>query len=213
MNWSRLHGQPPGLRQLPEDDQRPRPAPLLTQPFAAGMMGWIVVCGAVVAELAGGAAVANQTSTAIAVLVLALPVVVAFGFAAVQWWQVRSSGAEPASWWHMAGIAAAALTWLLWPTIPGALASTGAGPSTTSGQAVCNVLPNPAMSECLHRAAQAFDSHNLAWWSTGALILIAALLARRSRIAAWAAIPAALAGCQLATYFLNQFVLYYHLTS
>ena len=40
---------------------------------------------------------------------------------------------------------------------------------------------------------------------------IAALLARRSRIAAWAAIPAALAGCQLATYFLNQIVLYYHL--
>ena len=45
----------------------------------------------------------------------------------------------------------------------------------------------------------------------GALILIAALLARRSRIAAWAAIPAALAGCQLATYVLNQVVLYYHL--
>lgn len=35
----------------------------------------------------------------------------------------------------------------------------------------------------------------------GAVILVAALLARRSWIAAWAAIPAALAGCQLATYF------------
>jgi hypothetical protein len=44
------------------------------------------------------------------------------------------------------------------------------------------------------------------------LILIAALLTRRSRIAAWAAIPAAPAGCQLATYFLNQIVLYYHLS-
>ena len=44
-----------------------------------------------------------------------------------------------------------------------------------------------------------------------AVILIAALLARRSRIGAWAAIPAALAGCQLATYFLNQIVLNYHL--
>jgi hypothetical protein len=38
-----------------------------------------------------------------------------------------------------------------------------------------------------------------------------ALLARRSRIAAWATIPLALAGCQLATWFLNQIVLYYHL--
>ncbi len=45
------------------------------------------------------------------------------------------------------------------------------------------------------------------------MILIAALLARRSRIAAWAAIPAALAGCQLATYFLNQIVLQYHLSA
>jgi len=51
--------------------------------------------------------------------------------------------------------------------------------------------------------AQAFDNHVLAWWSTGALIFIAALLARRSRIAAWAAIPAAFAGCELATYFLS----------
>jgi hypothetical protein len=36
-----------------------------------------------------------------------------------------------------------------------------------------------------------------------ALILIAALLVRRSRIAAWAAIPAAFAGCELAIHFLN----------
>lgn len=67
------------------------------------------------------------------------------------------------------------------------------------------------MPDCLRRTAQAFDHHNLVWWSTGALILIAALLARRSRIAAWGAIPAALAGCQLATWFLNQIVMYYHL--
>ena len=72
--------------------------PLLTQPFEAGLTGWIVVCGAVIAELAGGAVVANQMSTAIAVMVLVFPVVVAFGFAVAQWWQVRSSAAEPASW-------------------------------------------------------------------------------------------------------------------
>lgn len=212
MNRSRLHGQPPGLRYLPKEDQPPGPAPLLTQPFAAGMTGWVVVCGAVVAELAGGAAVANQMSAAIALPVLILPVAVAFGFAVVQWWQARSSAAEPASWWHLTGVAAAALVWLLWPTVPGALGGTEAVGSTHSDRAFCYVLPTPAASGCLHRVAQAFDNHNLTWWSTGALILIAALFARRSRIAAWAAIPAAFAGCQLATYFLNQVVLYYHLT-
>jgi hypothetical protein len=171
------------------------------------MTGWIVVFGAVIVVLAGGVAVSNQTSTTIAMLVLIIPVVVVYGFAAVQWWQVRSSGSEPASWWHLGGVAAAALVWLLWPTIPGALSD------TNNGQISCAPLPAPMASECLHRAAQAFDNHNLAWACTGALILISALLARRSRIAAWGAIPAAIAGCELATFFLNQFVLYYHLTA
>ncbi|MGH3197080.1 MAG: hypothetical protein ACRDNT_14335 [Streptosporangiaceae bacterium] len=212
MSWSWRHERSPVSRRFPKDDQRPPPAPLLTQAFEAGLTGWIVVSGAVIAELAGGAAVANQVSTAITVSVLIFPVVVAFGFAVVQWWQVRSLAAEPASWWHLTGIAAAVLTWLLWPTIPGALAGTAAIADTGSGWAFCSALPTAAMSDCLHRTARAFDNHNLAWWSTGALILIAALLARKSRIAAWAAIPAALAGCQLATYFLNQVVLYYHLS-
>jgi len=151
-------------------------------------------------------------SAAIAVTVLIFPVVVAFGFAVVQWWQVRSWGAEPASWWHLAGIAAAVLTWVLWPTVPGALAGTWALPGASSSRAFCHVLPTAAdEADCLRRMAQAVDSHDLAWLATGALILIAALLARRARIAAWAAIPAAFAGCQLATYFLNQSVLYYHL--
>jgi len=211
MNWSRLRRQAPGSRHLPGDDQPLKPAPLLTQPFEAALTGWIVVFGAVIAELAGGAAVANQASTAIAVAVLTFPVVVVFGFAAVQWWQVRSSAAEPASWWHLGGIAAAVFTWLVWPTVPGALAGTTVLAGTSSEQAFCRALPAIAASDCLRRTAQAFDNHNLVWWSTGALILLAALLARRSRIAAWGAIPAALAGCQLATYFLNQIVLYYHL--
>lgn len=213
MNWSRLRGQPPGVRHLPADDQPPRPAPLLTQPFEAGLTGWIVVFGALIAELAGGAAVANQTSTAIAVAVLVSPVVVVFGLAAVQWWQVRSSAAEAPSRWHLLGLGAAVLTWLLWPTVPGPLTGTTVLTGAGNGRAFCSVLPATAASDCLRRTAQAFDNHNLAWLSAGALILIAALLARRSRIAVWAAIPAALAGCQLATWFLNQIVLQYHLSA
>ncbi|MGH3152917.1 MAG: hypothetical protein ACRDOB_19630 [Streptosporangiaceae bacterium] len=211
MNWARRRGSPPELRRLPEDDQPARAVPLLTRPFEAGLTGWIVVSGGVIAELAGGAVVANRTSTQTAMLVLILPVVVVFGFAVVQWWQVRSSAAEPASWWHLAGAAAGVLVWLLWPTVPGALSGTTAVSGVSSEQAICSVLPTAEVADCIHRTTQAFDHHNLAWWVTGAVILIAALLARRSRIGAWAAIPAALAGVQLATFFLNQIVLDYHL--
>lgn len=210
MNWSRRRGHSPGLRRPGEQDQASGSTPLLTRPFEAGLTGWVVIFGGVVAELAGGAAVANQSSTVLAVLVLILPVVVVFGFATVQWWQVRSSAAEPASWWHLAGPAAGLLVWVLWPTVPGALAGTSAVTGQSSGQALCSVLPAAMASGCLHRVARAFDDHNIAWWATAAVILIAALLVRRSRIAAWAAIPAALAGCQLATYYLNAVVLYYH---
>ena len=152
MNWSRRRGHPPGLRRLPKDDQPPRSMPLLTQPFEAGLTGWIVVFGGVIAELAGGAAVSNQTSTATAVLVLILPVVVVFGFAVAQWWQVRSSAAEPASWWHLAGIAAGVLIWLLWPTVPGPLAGTTAVAGASSGRVFCYVLPPSEAYDCLHRA-------------------------------------------------------------
>jgi hypothetical protein len=203
MFWSRLHGLPPGLRYLPKDDWPPRPAPLLTRPFQAGLTGWVVVLGAVIAELAGGTAVATETSAEIAVPVLIFPVVVAFGFAAAQWWQVRSWGAELASWWHLAGVAAATLAWLLWPMVPGALAGTGTLLCVGSSQASCYAASRTAEADYLRSMAQAFDYHSAAWWSTGALILIAALLARRSRIAAWAAIPAAFAGCELAAYFLS----------
>lgn len=203
MLWSRMHGLPPGLRHLPMEDWPPRPAPLLTQPFAAGMTGWIVVFGAVIAELAGGAAVANQMSALVAVPVLIFPVVVVFGFAVVQWFQVRSWGTDAPSRWHLAGVAAAALTWLLWPVVPGMLGGTRALACTGSGRASCSAASATAQADYVRNVAQAFDNRYLAWWSAGVLILIAALLARRSRIAAWAAIPAAFAGCQLANYFLS----------
>jgi hypothetical protein len=53
----------------------------------------------------------------------------------------------------------------------------------------------------VNTGGRVLEPHRL--WLTGALVLAAALLARRSRIAAWAAIPAAFAGCQLASLFLE----------
>jgi hypothetical protein len=51
-----------------------------------------------------------------------------------------------------AGSAAAALTWLLWPTNPGALAGTEVA-GASSGRAFCYVLPTTMTSDCLRRTA------------------------------------------------------------
>ena len=168
------------------------------------MAGWLVAGGGLVAELVAGI-VTNSASTPVAASVLAFPVAVAVALAAVQWQQVRSSGAERVSWWHLTGIAAAVITWQAWPMSPGILYGVG------SARNACDTLgqSSPA-TDCLALATRAMDAKNLAWWLTGVLILILALLVRRSRIAAWAAIPAALGGCLLATHFLEQLLLRYH---
>jgi hypothetical protein len=181
----------------------PASRPLLTQPWEAGVTGWIVVFGAVLTELVCSLVTYNSPA-AVAVPVLLAPAAVALGVGLVQWWQTRSSGAESASWWHLAGVAAALFAWLIWPTAPAVLAG-----ADGSAQAACNALPTTQTAQCLTLAARALDAHNLTWWLTGTLILVAALLTRRSRIAAWAAIPIAFAGCELATYFLQALVNHY----
>jgi hypothetical protein len=115
------------------------------------MTGWIVIFVAVIAELAGGAVVANQTSEAIAITVLITPVVVVFGFAVVQWWQVTSTGAERAPWWHLAGVAAAIITRVIWPTVPGPLTPTTTVTGSNNARAFCNVLSGPAVSDSYRR--------------------------------------------------------------
>lgn len=179
------------------------PGPRLIRAWEGGIIGWIVVFGASMAELIAGT-VTNRLSMAIAAPALALPVAVVAGFALVQWLQARAAAATPASWWHLGGIAAAVCTWLVYPTLPGVLAAAG------NASQACTVMQEPATADCLRRAAAAMDAHNLTWALTGVLILGAALLARRSRIAAWGAIPAAFAGCVLATHFLELLLRYYH---
>lgn len=179
--------------------------PLLAQPWAGGIAGWVVVASAIVADIVAGI-VTNSAPPLVASLVLAFPAVVVFGFSVVQFQQTRSCGAEPTRWWHLLGIGGAAFTWLAWPTHPGALYG------VASARRACAILlgvPKPT-KDCLARAVYAMDRHNIAWWLTGALILMIALLARRSRMAAWAAIPTALAGCLIAGHFLELLLLHYH---
>ena len=172
--------------------------PLLVRPFQAGMTGWIVVFGAIIVELIGGA-LTYQKFPGAALPVLIIPAAVAFGVGVLQWWQVHESGTEPASWWHLGAIVAALLIWYLWPVAPGALAG-----NTGSAKAACDMLPTDNTADCLHRAASALDASHLSWYLALVVILAAAVLARRSRIAAWSALPVAFAGSQLAANFLEQ---------
>jgi hypothetical protein len=194
------------MNRLTPIDEGARRQPLLVRPFQAGMIGWIVVFGATVVVLAGGA-ITSQKSLAVALPVLVIPVAVAFGTGVVQWWQVRAAGADRTSWWHLLAVPAAVLVWYLWPNVPNALNEAN-GSSATS---VCGILPTDETTACLHRAAPAVDAHNLAWWLALALIAAGALLGRRSRIAVWSSIPIAFAGCLLASAFLEQLVLHYQI--
>jgi hypothetical protein len=105
---------------------------------------------------------------------------------------------------HLAGVAAALFAWLIWPTAPG-----GACRSRRQRAGGLQRPSDHANHSCLTLAARALDAHNLTWWLADALNLVAALLTRRSQIAAWAAIPIAFAGCELATYFLQALVNHY----
>jgi hypothetical protein len=176
--------------------------PLLAQPWAGGVAGWLVVFGGLVADIVGGIAT-NKAPVLVATLVLALLAAVPIGLSIAQFLQTRSCGAERASWWHLGGIAAAALAWLTWPTSPGML------DGVKNARQACFVLIGRTTPDCLSRASHAFDGRNLVWWLTGALIVMMALLFRRARMAAWAAIPVALAGCLLATHFLELLLLHY----
>jgi hypothetical protein len=161
-----------------------------------------VVFVGLVADIVAGIAT-SKAPALVTTLVLAFLAAVAIGFSIAQYLQARSCSAEPASWWHLGGIAAAALAWLTWPTSPGMLDGVNAA------RPACMVLLGKPTADCLARASHAFDSQNLAWWLTGALIVMMALLSRRARMAAWAAIPVALAGCLLASHFLELLVLHY----
>ena len=176
--------------------------PFLARSWHGAMTGWIVIFGAVIFELIAGVVV-NSMSMAVAAPVLIAPAAIAVGFGIVQWVQMRSFRDERPGWWHLAAIALALFTWVVWPVTPSSLL-----PIHNAADA-CTMIYT-ATPECVARASTAMTSSDVTWWVTGGVIVGLALLARRSRIAVWAAIPVALAGCQLAQHFLELLLLHYH---
>lgn len=183
--------------------QPTQPTPFLTRSWQAGITGWIVVFGAVLVELVAGIVV-NSMSMAVAATALIVPVGITLGFGVVQWVQMRSvPAADRPSWWHLAAIGMGLFTWAVWPVTPSALLP------IHNARDACTMLYT-ATPDCVARAMSAMSNSDIIWWVTGGLIVALALLARRSRIAAWAAIPVAFAGCQLAGHFLELLLLHYH---
>lgn len=182
--------------------QPTRPTPFLARSWQAGVTGWVVVFGAIIAELVGGVVV-NAMSIPVAAPVLIAPAAIAVGFGIVQWVQTGSARADWPSWWHLAAIGMALFTWVVWPVTPSALLP------IHSAHDACTLLYT-ATPGCVARARSAMSGSDITWWVTGILIVALVPLARRSRIAAWAAIPVAFAGCQLAGHFLELLLLHYH---
>lgn len=180
-----------------------QPMPFLTRSWHAGITGWIVVFGAVLVELVVGIVV-NSMSVAVATPALIVPAAIAVGFGVAQWVQMRSvPAADRPSWWHMTAIGMGLFTWVVWPVTPSALLP------IHNARDACTMLYT-ATPDCVARAMSAMSDSDITWWVTGGVIVALAPLARRSRIAAWAAIPVAFAGCQLAGHFLELLLLHYH---
>ncbi len=179
-----------------------RQIPFLVLPWQGGATGWVVVFGGIIVEIIAGL-VTNTSPMAVTAPILILPAAIAVGLGFAQWFQVRSYGAERSSWFHFAGIAVALLAWTFWPISPPALQGIG------SASDACSAIYTDTPS-CLARAASAFTGSSITWWVTGVLILALAPFVRQSKIAAWAAIPVAFAGCLLATHFLELLLVHYH---
>ena len=182
--------------------QSTRSMPFLARSWQSGVTGWIVVFGAVVVELIAGIVV-NSMSMAVAAPVLIAPAAIAVGLGITQWVQMRSFRADRPSLWHVGAIAMALFTWIVWPVTPSSLLP------IHSAHDACALIYTTTPA-CIARATSAMSNSDITWWVTGAVIVALAPLARRSRIAAWAAIPVAFAGCQRATHFLELLLLHYH---
>lgn len=119
--------------------------------------------------------------------------------AAYEWWVGRRLRIK-LSRLQLIVVAAGLVIWLMYQTSPGDL------PYDPTSAQLCTYVGQGADHACLIKADAARLHSDIAWWSTGTLIVILGLLTRRSRTAAWAAPAIAIAGSVTALYFLEVFV-------
>jgi hypothetical protein len=166
---------------------------------------WSASCQAGIVSFGGFLAVmvivtaAHSSSLSVMGVALAIPVLVFAAVTAYEWQAGRWLGIELTRL-HLIVVAVGLVLWLMYQTAPGDL------PFDPTSAQLCHYVGNRTDGACLRQADAARLHSDLAWWSTGALIVIFGLFARRSRTAAWAAPAIAIAGSALALYFIEVFV-------
>jgi len=168
-------------------------SPLVRRAGLLRIRAWIVCAAGMVAVLIGGS-VTNRMSFTVAALTLTTPAVVFVGFAVAEWLEARRAGVTlPRG--HLAGPGLAVVLWLLHT-------AGGGGDLYFGKEFYCKgFIGDPAVA-CLRDAGQALHNGHLVSWTGLATVAVLALLARRSRIAAWSTIPLVLAAQTLAVHFL-----------
>lgn len=175
--------------------------PRMAHSWWLSCMAWAAAMGGFIYEIVGSA-VTDRAGTPVMFGVLIVPPVLLIGLSAYEWWTARRYG-RVLSRLHLIGVGLGSLLWLLYPKTPDG----SFGPSAAS---LCAYAGQAGIPECLRRADIARAHNDLIWWSTGALILVWALLARRSRTAAWSSAAVALAGSALALHTLETFLRSYN---
>jgi hypothetical protein len=161
--------------------------------------GWLrirawIVCAAGMAVVLIGGSVTNRMSFGVAAATLVTPAVIFAGFAAAEWLEARRTGVVlPRG--HLAGPGVGVVLWLIY--------TAGGGGDLTFGKHwYCRSIIGDPAAACLRDAGQALHNAHLVSWTGLAMAGTFALLARRSRIAAWSTIPLVLAAQTLAVHFL-----------
>jgi hypothetical protein len=172
--------------------------PRMARSWPASCQAGIVSVGGLVAVIII-AMVTHRSSPWVMAAALAVPVLAFAAVTAYEWRTGRRLGVQ-LSRLHLIGVAAGLVLWLMYQTAPGSL------PFDPSSAQLCDYVGRHLDRACLAKADAARLYSDIAWWSTGALILVFGLFARRSRTAAWTPPAVAIAGAALALYFLEAFV-------
>jgi hypothetical protein len=166
---------------------------------------WWASCQAGVVSVGGlfaviiAAMVTHRSRPWVMTVVVGGLAVVFAAIAAYEWWVGRRLEIR-LSRLHLIGVVVGLVVWLMYQTSPGSL------PYDPSSAQLCAYAGQRLDQACLVRADAARLHSDIAWWSTGTLIVIFGLMARRSRTAAWTTPAVAIGGSAVALYFLEVFV-------
>lgn len=171
--------------------------PYMASAWRASCQAGFVSFGGLVAAVVI-TAVMHRDSPGLMAGVLAVPLSIFLAVAAYEWWAGRRLNTR-LSRLNLIVVAVGLVLWVTYERAPGGL------PADPTSVQLCEYVGYRLNHACLVKAHAARLHADIAWWSTGALIVLFGLLARRSRTAAWCTPAIAIAGSALALQFLESF--------